>query len=94
MDNLPKAINCRLSTEDHDLKEMLQKSEDKTARVKELLRKGLQYEASGLTEGDKQLKALEEKRARARQLAYRVSVRHERLPSPTLFTKTPREYQR
>ena len=45
--NLPNSINCRLSSDasDLDIKVDLAQRTDKTARVKELYRLGLQFEA-------------------------------------------------
>jgi hypothetical protein len=45
VEQLPKMINCRLKADDKDLQEMLAKASDKTARIKELIRKGLEAEA-------------------------------------------------
>ena len=41
----PKAINCRLGVDDMDIKIDLASTEDKTARIKEVYRLGLQFEA-------------------------------------------------
>ncbi len=43
--SLPKALNCRLSSDDLDIKEDLSNHSDKTARIKEIYRLGLQFEA-------------------------------------------------
>lgn len=41
----PKAINCRLGADDMDIKTDLANSDDKTARIKDVYRLGLQFEA-------------------------------------------------
>ena len=41
----PKAINCRLGADDMDIKIDLASTEDKTARIKDVYRLGLQFEA-------------------------------------------------
>jgi hypothetical protein len=74
----PKAINCRLGDDDQDLKKMLMDTKDKTARVKELLRKGLHYEESGFEAHVRERQVTEAKRNNARRLAARVLLYNKR----------------
>jgi hypothetical protein len=62
--NLPKAINCRLTDDDMDIKQDLARAEDRPKRIKEIYRLGLQAEKSGLYS-----KETEVKRAKCFELA-------------------------
>jgi hypothetical protein len=54
--NLPKAINCRLTDEDMDIKQDLAHAADRSKRIKEMYRLGLQAEKSGLYSRETEVK--------------------------------------
>jgi hypothetical protein len=53
---LPKAISCRLTDEDMDIREDLAKATDRTKRIKEIYRLGLQAEKIGLYSKETEVK--------------------------------------
>lgn len=79
-----KTLNCRLGEDDEDIRREISASEDKTARIKELIRKGITYEKSGCETLMSRYREMERKRDSARSLAYRMSVRHVKEPRPEL----------
>jgi hypothetical protein len=62
--NLPKAINCRLTDDDMDIKQDLARAADRPKRIKEIYRLGLEAEKLGLYS-----KGMKEKRAKCFNLA-------------------------
>lgn len=62
--DLPKAINCRLNDDDMDIKQDLARAADRSKRIKEIYRLGLQAEKNGLYS-----KEMREKRAKCFSLA-------------------------
>lgn len=54
--NLPKAINCRLTDDDMDIKQDLACAADRSKRIKEIYRLGLKAEKSGLYNQETEIK--------------------------------------
>jgi hypothetical protein len=61
---LPKVLHCNLTDEDMDIKQDLAAAENRSKRIKELYRLGLQAEKSGIYSS-----AINEKRAKCFHLA-------------------------